>query len=198
MANTISLAQANEFVSRVHRHHDPVQGHKFSIACVDEQMHLRGVVIVGRPVSRDSDDGLTLEITRLATDGCDNACSFLYGVAARAAQALGYARIQTYILITEPGTSLKAAGWQRCNVTSGKSRVDRFLRNASLADNYVQDRKIRWERVVRGALRHDFSSDLTVLPVVAKSRPGYRGTSRHILRGRLKFVRGELHGCLDL
>lgn len=48
----------------------------------------------------------------MCTDGTANACSFLYAAAARAGRALGYDRIQTYILADEPGTSLKAAGWK--------------------------------------------------------------------------------------
>jgi hypothetical protein len=80
-----------------------------------------GVAIVGRPVSRFRDDGLTAEITRLCTDGTRNACSFLYGAASRAAFALGFKRIGTYILASEPGTSLTAAGWRLIGETPGKS-----------------------------------------------------------------------------
>ena len=62
---------------------------------------LVGVVITGRSVSRYLDDGLTLEVNRLCTDGTRNACSFLYGAAARVAKAMGYHKIITYILDTE-------------------------------------------------------------------------------------------------
>jgi hypothetical protein len=48
-------------------------------------------------------------------------CSFLYGAAARAAFALGYRRIGTYILQSEPGTSLKAAGWKLVAEVRGRS-----------------------------------------------------------------------------
>lgn len=118
---TITLEEANDFVRRIHRHHPPVVGHKFSIGCrlaqvsVSDQLEtgdLCGVVIVGRPVSRHRDDGSTLEVTRLCTDGTRNACSFLYGKAARAAFALGYSRIGTYTLPDEGGASLRAAGWK--------------------------------------------------------------------------------------
>jgi hypothetical protein len=51
------------------------------------------------------------EVTRLVTDGTKNACSILYAAASRAAQAMGAEKIQTYILDSEPGTSLKASGW---------------------------------------------------------------------------------------
>ena len=57
---------------------------------------------MGRPVSRYLDDGLTLEVNRLCTTGAENACSMLYGAAARAARAMGYQKIITYTLDTEP------------------------------------------------------------------------------------------------
>ena len=85
---------------------------------------LAGVAIVGRPVSRYLDDGLTLEVNRLCTDGTKNACSFLYGAAARAAKVLGYHRIVTYILDTESGVSLRASGW-RVRGAGGRTGVDR-------------------------------------------------------------------------
>lgn len=117
---TISLAEANRFVDRVHRHHQPVVGHKFSLAAVLGR-EIVGVCIVGRPVARHRDDGETLEVTRLATDGTRNACSFLYGAAARATFALGYRRIGTYVLASEPGTSLRAAGWRVVGEVRGRS-----------------------------------------------------------------------------
>lgn len=117
----LSLASANEYVRQYHRHHVPVIGHKFSIGVVDDEGALRGAAIVGRPVSRIRDDGLTLEVTRLVTDGCRNACSALYAAAWRAAKAMGYQRIGTYILADEPGTSLKAAGWKCLYETPGRS-----------------------------------------------------------------------------
>jgi hypothetical protein len=59
------------------------------------------------------------EITRLVTDGAKNACSFLYSACARVAREMGFEAIQTYILEDEPGTSLKAAGWELIGLTSG-------------------------------------------------------------------------------
>ena len=106
----ISLKEANEFVEAHHRHHHKVVGHKFSIAASDGNK-IVGVAIVGRPVSRILDDGKTLEVTRLCTDGTYNACSFLYSRAAKIAKEMGYHKIITYILESELGTSLKASGW---------------------------------------------------------------------------------------
>ena len=67
----ITLKEANAFVERYHRHHKPVVGHKFSIAASDGEK-IVGVAIVGRPVSRYLDNGLTLEVNRLCTDGTRN------------------------------------------------------------------------------------------------------------------------------
>jgi hypothetical protein len=116
----LELSEANTFVSAHHRHHKPVIGHKFSLgAALGEK--LVGVVIIGRPVARGRQDGETLEVTRLCTDGTKNACSFLYGAAARATFALGYRKIGTYILASEPGTSLTAAGWRMIAEVKGRS-----------------------------------------------------------------------------
>lgn len=116
----IKLPDANEFVSRYHRHHKPVIGHLFSLGAVLGDQ-LVGISIVGRPVARMRDDGLTAEVTRLCTDGTRNACSFLYGASARAAFALGFQRIGTYILASENGITLKAAGWRMIGETKGGS-----------------------------------------------------------------------------
>lgn len=116
----IRLPEANDFVSQHHRHHKPVVGHLFSIGAVLGD-RLVGVAIVGRPVARMRDDGVTAEVTRLCTDGTRNACSFLYGASARAAFALGFQRIGTYILASETGGTLKAAGWREIGRTAGGS-----------------------------------------------------------------------------
>lgn len=116
----IKLGEANAFVTALHRHHKPVVGHLFSLGA-SLSGKIVGVAIVGRPVSRMRDDGETAEVTRLCTDGTKNACSFLYGASARAAFALGFKRIGTYILASEPGTSLTGAGWRSLGERGGKS-----------------------------------------------------------------------------
>lgn len=115
----ITLKQANAFVIQNHRHHGKVQGCKFCIGAVDDKGELRGVAITGRPVSRYLDDGTTAEITRLCTDGYRNACSFLYAACVRIAKEMGYKKVITYILITENGASLKAAGWLEQGICGG-------------------------------------------------------------------------------
>jgi hypothetical protein len=114
----LELKQANAFVEENHRHHDPVYRDKFRVGCEIDGT-LVGVVQVGRPVSRMLDDGKTLEVVRLASDGSRDVCSFLYSKAARIAKEMGYKKIITYILDTECGTSLKAAGWHKEADTSG-------------------------------------------------------------------------------
>ena len=116
----IELGEANAFIEQYHRHHGKVVGHKFSIGATLGDK-IVGVAIVGRPVARMRDDGLTLEVTRLCSDGTRNACSFLYGACARATMALGFRRIGTYILASENGASVKAAGWRLVGETPGRS-----------------------------------------------------------------------------
>lgn len=139
---TVTLADANAFVALKHRHHKPVRGHKFSIGCMAGGV-LVGVAIVGRPVSRHLDNGLTLEVTRLCTDGTKNACSFLYGAAWRAAKALGYERIITYTLATENGASLKGAGWN-CEGMAGGLRWTGARKPPS--DLYPAQMKLRYSK----------------------------------------------------
>lgn len=115
----ITLKEANEFVENHHRHHKPVVGHKFSIG-VEKDGQLRGVCIVGRPVARNVNNREVVEVTRLCTDGTKNTCSFLYSAAARIAKEMGYKQIQTYILESEFGASLKASNWKLLHVTKGR------------------------------------------------------------------------------
>ena len=131
----VSLAQANEFVRQHHRHHKPVAGHKFSIGCA-ENGRLCAVAIVGRPVSRYLDDGFTLEVNRLCSDGTKNACSILYAAAARATRAMGYRKIITYTLDTESGASLRAAGWTNAGLAGGKAWTGSSLLAAIACGNF--------------------------------------------------------------
>ena len=108
----VSFDDACGFVAMWHRHHKPPAGHKFSIGVVTPDDVLRGVAMVGRPVARSYDDGLTLEVNRSATDGTPNANSALYGAALRATKALCYGRLVTYTQAGESGSSLRAAGWR--------------------------------------------------------------------------------------
>lgn len=159
----IKLSEANAFVEAHHRHHKPVIGHLFSLGAVLDGK-LVGVAIVGRPVARMRDDGATAEVTRLCTDGTRNACSFLYGAAARAAFALGFRRIGTYILKSEDGISLKASGWRLIGETKGGSwsRTDRPRDDKHpLEQKRLFERQHKWSRSWRKKSR----SRLNVAPM---------------------------------
>lgn len=138
----ISFKDACDYVNEHHRHHIAPQGHKFSIAATKNNA-IVGVVICGRPVARYLDDGDTLEVTRLASNGTRNTCSFLYQAAWRATRALGYKRLITYILESESGTSLRAAGW-KCLGSCGGGSWDRSSRKRS--DKHPLQEKIKWEK----------------------------------------------------
>lgn len=136
-----TLAEANAFVAEHHRHHGRVVGHLFSIA-VSEAEKVCGVAIIGRPVARHLDDTFTVEVTRVATDGTRNAASKLYGAAQRAAFALGYRKVITYTLASEPGTSLRAVGWKVVGEVKGRSWS---CKSRPRVDKYPLQDKFRWE-----------------------------------------------------
>ena len=138
----MTLREANAYVEQHHRHHGKVAGQKYSIGLSDGEK-IVGVAIVGRPVSRHLDDGWTLEVNRLCTDGTKNACSMLYAAAWRAARAMGYKRLVTYILESENGASLRAAGW-KCVGQAGGLRWTGERRPE--VDLYPAQMKIRFEQ----------------------------------------------------
>lgn len=107
---TIAFSEAAEFVNRYHRHCNSPTGHKFSLGCWFGG-RLVGVSICGRPVARKLDDGLTIEVNRLCTDGTRNACSKLYGYCVRYAKKIGAKKVITYTLQSEDGASLKASNF---------------------------------------------------------------------------------------
>ena len=146
-AKPISLKEAGKFVGELHRHHGEPVGGKFAIAA-DFDGRTVGVMIAGRPVARGLDNGLNAEVTRLCTDGTRNACSLLYGAAARAAKAMGYERIYTYTLTSEPGDSLHAAGWTRDAETSGGSWS---CQTRPRTDKHPTEPKVRWVRVLNAS-----------------------------------------------
>lgn len=140
----IHLDEANAYVSKFHRHHKPVAGCKFCVGVSNAEGAIVGVAIVGRPVSRHLDNGWTLEVNRVCTDGTRNACSILYGACWRAAKSLGYRRLITYTLPEEGGSSLKGAGWRLLGERGGgnwnapsRPRLD--------TKQLLQGQKLLWE-----------------------------------------------------
>lgn len=149
----IDFDEAARFVKNHHRHHLPPLSHKFSVALARGESVV-GVAIVGRPVSRMLQDGWTLEVSRVATDGTKNACSMLYSRCWRIAQLLGYRRVITYILDTEHGASLNAAGWRYVGKAGGGSWN---CKSRPRVDKAPTQGKIRYEKtendVVSGQLK---------------------------------------------
>lgn len=137
-----TIKSACRLVATLHRTHPRTVGGLFAIAC-EEEGRTCGVLIVGRPKARLLDDGVTAEVTRTATDGTANACSFLLGRAWRVVQVLGYRRLVTYTLADEPGSSLRAAGFRLV----GRTRGGRWGRKDRPRMTARPEPKLRWEKV---------------------------------------------------
>jgi len=137
----VTLREAIAYVGIHHRHHRPPRGGILAIAVADDEQ-IRGVAIIGRPVARMLQDGFTAEVVRVATDGCPNACSALYGAAWRAARALGYLRLLTYTLPEEGGASLRGAGWT-CVGAAGGGKWS--CPSRPRLDLHPTQEKLRWE-----------------------------------------------------
>lgn len=140
----MTLAEANEFVTKHHRHHRAVPGTKFAIGAAMAES-IVGVALVGRPVARRLDDGWTLEVNRCATDGTRNACSFLYGASWRAARALGFRRLITYTLPEEGGASLRGAGWTLLGLAGKKDGKGWSCPTRPRVDLHPLQQKLLWE-----------------------------------------------------
>lgn len=141
----LTLKQANSYVAEFHRHHKPVQGHRFSIGVQDETGTLVGAAIVGRPVARNTPQYEVAEVVRLVTNGTKNACSKLYSSCARICKEMGFTKIQTFILDNEPGTSLLASGWNFDRM-SGGGDWNRPSRNGRRVDQPLQEKQL-WCKV---------------------------------------------------
>lgn len=153
----LTLKEANELIGRLHRHHKPVVGHRFTIGAeVDGK--LVGAAVTGRPTARMTDQYRTADVTRLVTDGTPHVCSKLYSACARAAQAMGYNRIQTFILDSEPGTSLVASAWYRIKADGERCDCENGCENCTTDGG-------DWNRPSRGGRRVD-------QPMVSKQRWG--------------------------
>uniref|UniRef100_A0A6M3KJ56 N-acetyltransferase domain-containing protein n=1 Tax=viral metagenome TaxID=1070528 RepID=A0A6M3KJ56_9ZZZZ len=138
----ITFKEASEYITEHHRHHKPPVSWKFGIA-VNDGENVVGVITVGRPVSRHLDNGWTAEVNRCCTDGTKNASSMLYSAAWRAARAMGYRRLITYTLVTEPGASMRAAGWKAIGETAGGSWS---CKSRPRVDTHPLGQKTLWEQ----------------------------------------------------
>jgi hypothetical protein len=140
----VTLTEACAYVAAHHRHHDAPIGGLFAVGVAPVSAdYIVAVAIIGRPVARMLQiDDYTAEVTRVCTDGTQNACSMLYGTAWRAARAMGYRRLITYTLPSEGGASLRASGW-RCVGEAGGGSWSRRARPR--VDTHPTQIKLRWE-----------------------------------------------------
>jgi hypothetical protein len=139
----LGLREANAFVGEEHRHHGPVRGYKFALGATAES-RLVGVIIVGRTTARGHHATSRAEVTRLATDGTRNACSFLYAAAKRVVQAMGYTSLITYTLTTEPIARKLAPGARNPVVIRGRSW---HCVSRPRIDKHPIGDKLRWELI---------------------------------------------------
>jgi len=172
----IKFDEACHFIKQHHRHHKMPRGHKYSIGCAKDG-EVVGVCTVGRPVARVLDDGWTLELTRCCTDGTKNACSMLYAAAWRVAKGLGYKRLITYILDTEKGTSIKAAGWKEIGKRGGGSWN---TPSRPRIDKHPTQMKIKYEITLTLLL----VAQLTLAQSVMEVAEGYMG--QNVSRGHCR------------
>ena len=103
--------------------------------------------------ARAVDQKYVLEVTRLATDGTPNACSFLYALAARLADGMGFKKIQTYILDSESGTTLRAAGWKLEGQTAGGDWNHSKANAGKRRTDQPMQPKSRWSKVLSAGTR---------------------------------------------
>lgn len=107
----ITQREAFAWVRAVHSHlPTPPPGALTCVQVLDGERRCC-VAVLGRPSARKLQDGLTAEITRVASDRTPHAASKAIAALTRAAVALGYTRVVSYTLADEAGTSYRAAGW---------------------------------------------------------------------------------------
>jgi hypothetical protein len=155
-----SVKRAIALVKEHHRHLEDVQGGLFAVRIVVGTVDA-GVAIAGNPPRTWQGKGVVV-ITRCALDEsrpplphvnrhseehrADGAVAMAYGALCRAAKALGYREAWTYTLPEEPGTSLRAAGFEDMGMTAGGEH-DRPSRRRRPAKR--PEPKRRWRRVLR-------------------------------------------------
>jgi hypothetical protein len=146
----VSLREADRFIAKHHRHHSPSQGGIVALG-LWEGTKLVGVSVLGRPVSRMLQEQGIVECVRSCVlpdlegvgDHANCAASVLAARLRRVAQSLGFARMVTYTLPTESGSSLDGAGWQDDLSLAGGGEWDSPGRSRDAA-NYPTVRKRRW------------------------------------------------------
>lgn len=145
---------AQRFCLVNHRRLPHVVGGMWAIAAmIGDCDGMAGVAIVGHPQARMADDGVSLEVLRVAVkDGVPNGCSALYGACARAARDMGALDLFTYLHNDESGHSLRASGWVNLG-TAGGGQWSRNERQRDLAIDAAKKVKwaTRWSRLSQTA-----------------------------------------------
>lgn len=147
----LAWAEVRAFIGEHHEHNEPPRGWRFG-AGIRNGGRLIGVVSVGRAVARAYKPAEVVEANRVCIrrdiprELAWNACSMLYGWAAREAKKRGFRRIISYTLQSEPGTSLIAAGFKPEAKLPARRRgwdAPGRPRDSSRTPN---EAKIRWAR----------------------------------------------------
>ena len=159
----IDWKTARKFVYDEHRHHVPPIGRIFQLGLKTGET-LVGVAICGRPVGSKIDYRKILDVGRLCVlENNPNACSKLYATCARIAKEMGYESITTYTLESEPGTSLKAAGWI-CEGKTGSLGKNHGSKNRQRSKvtielyetivKYPDEETVRWRKILNGCVEN--------------------------------------------
>jgi hypothetical protein len=157
----VTLSDAKAFIDEHHRHHRAPLAWRFGFG-VKNWRDLVAVATCGRPVARMLDPDRVLEVTRVCVDPTlhpavvKDACSMLYGAAAREARKRGFERVIAYTLASERGTSLRAAGFSQRAVTAGGSWN---RRSRPREDSAPTEPKVRWERGFPQNVRRHAATD---------------------------------------
>jgi len=112
----VEFATVRDFVVQHHDHNPSLTGWRYGFG-ITNGPEMIGVASIGNPVGRGFVGKGVLEVNRvcirrdIARARAWNACSTLYGAAAREAKQRGMWKIITYTRDDEAGVSLKAAGW---------------------------------------------------------------------------------------
>ena len=160
----ITQQLAKKFIRATHDFGTTPAGWKWGLSAYNANQ-LIGVAWCGRPVGRYTDGINRIEVSRLSVDRnlpakglAWNACSQLYGAAAKKAKKEGFDTIQTYITEEETGVTLKAAGWLRTGITKGGSRAGQ--RSRSRTDAAPTCPKFRYEKPLNKTYKQKLYTEL--------------------------------------
>lgn len=146
----VTLDQALAFIREHHRHaKSRPASWRFGVG-VRLGDDLVGVGVAGNP-PRMLDDGQTISIVRVCTDGTPNACSMIYGSLCRAARALGFRYAVTYTLESEEGASLRASGFHIDGAVRAREWHGgraRYQGNLLGEATRPVEAKVRWKRAI--------------------------------------------------